>query len=708
MRPSPDIVSPRRFAAAERLTAGFIGIAAGFVLVAVVLSFVSFIYTGPLLELLPLVTPLTLAATALMNLLGARLSSLPGSLTIPQDAPTAILATTLAAAMAVLEPSAQLGTALAMVVVSSLVTAVVMLVMGWRRAGGLLRFVPVPVMGGFLGGTGWLLVAGAFDMARGTQEWTAATVANVVATFLIGGMIVVAIRRGAGPVIFPIFVAGAVAVFYLTVAVTPLTLSQARLEGLLPAVGGSFVVPELSLGAISWDVVASALPKLMTIPLVATMALLMNVGGLELLARRDARLDRELITAGWGNVVGSTLAAPAGYPTLGVSSVGYRVGIQSRSVTLVAAGVLAVAAVVGPQLVSGFPVAVAAGMIAMVGIGFLTDWLVDARHRIPRPEYVLMVAIIVAVALFGFLAGVAFGMAAAVILFAVKYSRIDPIRNIFTGRERFSSLDRTDGERRFLDTHGGATWAFELQGFLFFGTAHKAVGVIEGAMKERDLGMVIVDMRRVEGFDSTAVYAFRRLAQTAADHSVEVVYSQCPEALEKSLRGEDEGGHVRFLPELDVALEWSENRLLESFDGQTDISRTIDVTMWSRLEPRMDRITLGTDEVLADIGQDGDCVFFVTEGRVAVELPGPGGRWQRVRSVGPGSMLGELALYTGDGRSARLRAEADTVVYRLSPAAIRQLEEDDPACAVGFHKAVARVIADRLKLANDSVQALIR
>src|SRR5690606_4235290 len=129
-------------------------------------------------------------------------------------------------------------------------------------------------------------------------------------------------------------------------------------------------------------------------------------------------------------------------------------------------------------------------------------------------------------------------------------------------------------------------------------------------MKEHDLCMVIVDMRRVEGFDSTAVYAFRRLAQTAADHSVEVVYSQCPEALEKSLRGEDEGGHVRFLPELDVALEWSENRLLERFDGQTDISRTIDVTMWSRLEPRMDRITLGTDEVLADIGQDGDCVFF--------------------------------------------------------------------------------------------------
>src|SRR5690606_15790059 len=206
----------------------------GFVLVAVILSFVSFIYTGPLLELLPLVTPLTLAATALMNLLGARLSSLPGSLTIPQDAPTAILATTLAAAMAVLEPSAQLGTALAMVVVSSLVTAVAMLAMGWPRAGGLRRFVPVPGMGGFLGGTGWLLVAGAFGMARGTQEWTAATVANVVATLLIGGMIVVAIRRGAGPVIFPIFVAGAVAVFYLTVAVTPLTLSQARLEGLLP------------------------------------------------------------------------------------------------------------------------------------------------------------------------------------------------------------------------------------------------------------------------------------------------------------------------------------------------------------------------------------------------------------------------------------------------------------------------------------------
>ena len=113
-------------------------------------------------------------------------------------------------------------------------------------------------------------------------------------------------------------------------------------------------------------------------------------------------------------------------------------------------------------------------------------------------------------------------------------------------------------------------------------------------------------------------------------------------------------------------------------------------------------------EVLADMGDDADCLFLVGEGRVAVELPTETDRWRRVGSMGRGSMLGELALYSDGGRSARLSAEGPAVVYRLTPEAVSDLEANDPACAVAFHRSVASVIAERLKVANDSVQALIR
>src|SRR5690606_22286764 len=109
-----------------------------------------------------------------------------------------------------------------------------------------------------------------------------------------------------------------------------------------------------------------------------------------------------------------------------------------------------------------------------------------------------------------------------------------------TGRERTSSIDRSAAERHFLATHGHEILVAEVQGFLFFGTAHKAVRIVEERIKGEPLRFVIADMRRVEGIDSTAAYAFRRLAQIAMDHSVALVYSDNADALAGEHVGEEE------------------------------------------------------------------------------------------------------------------------------------------------------------------------
>ena len=40
-------------------------------------------------------------------------------------------------------------------------TGIFLLVLGLARAGAAIRFVPYPVIGGFLGATGWLMISGA-------------------------------------------------------------------------------------------------------------------------------------------------------------------------------------------------------------------------------------------------------------------------------------------------------------------------------------------------------------------------------------------------------------------------------------------------------------------------------------------------------------------------------------------------------------------
>ena len=57
--------------------------------------------------------------------------------------------------------------ALAAIMVAMVLCGVVFLWLGSRRRGDLIRFVPYPVVGGFLAGTGWLLFKGGVYVASG-------------------------------------------------------------------------------------------------------------------------------------------------------------------------------------------------------------------------------------------------------------------------------------------------------------------------------------------------------------------------------------------------------------------------------------------------------------------------------------------------------------------------------------------------------------
>ncbi len=694
----------------NRLAVSVVGLVVGLISAVLLLSFASLVYAGDLAPFLPLGSALILLGVALMNLVAARSSSMPGTVMVSQDTTTALVAATLAGVTASVVATQRLGTALAVLIVGSVLTGVVMLVLGWRKAGNLVRYVPVPVMGGFLAGTGWLLLVGATELTTNGFDWSPVAVANLVAALGIGLALTLAMRAGRNAVaILPAVVFGTVIGFYLLLLIFDVSIERARELGLLPVLPEALTWSTVSSVSVDWGAVASALPQLMVIPVVASLGMLLNVGGLELLVKRDANLDRELRTAGWSNLAGALTAAPAAYPTLSLSALGFRLGLHSRAVPLIAAGVCALAAVTGPRLVSFVPTALVGGALLMVGFGFLSDWLVSTRKRMPLAEYLLIWAIVFVIAVFGFVPGVLFGMAAAIVLFTVKYSRLDPIRHMFVGWERTSTIDRSPAEQEILTRAGAKLLVAELQGFLFFGTAHKAVAAVERQIEGGDLSLLVLDFQRVDGFDATAVSSFNRLRQIVAEAGAELVVSGTDPALATAFAEMESGCAVTFVPDIDRALEWCEERIL--VDAGKVPSVQVDVMadrVWQKLIAHMERIELDEGSVLVDQGDDSNSIYLVELGRVAIERRVDDARWQRVRSVGPGNLIGEIAFYLGAGRTARLRAERPTVVLRLSPQGIARLEEADPSTAIAFHRAVAQTMALRLTSTNEFVSALLR
>jgi SulP family sulfate permease len=136
------------------------------------LSYAVLIFSGPLAPLLPYGLAATFISAAVAAVVIGLGSSFPFAVAGPDSstaAVTAILAAALADHMIAADPSAQLlGPLLITLSAATFVTGLVLCGFGVSRFGRAIRYVPYPVIGGFLGATACLIVAGAIQVITGT------------------------------------------------------------------------------------------------------------------------------------------------------------------------------------------------------------------------------------------------------------------------------------------------------------------------------------------------------------------------------------------------------------------------------------------------------------------------------------------------------------------------------------------------------------
>ena len=422
------------------LTAGLI---ATIVTISMEISLAALIFSGDLGEFLAGGIGLMLFGAFAMGIAVALTTSLPGMVGVPQDTPAAILGLIgagIAAGMKGADPDAVYATVLAAISLTSVLAAVFFLLLGWFKASGFVRYIPYPVVGGFLAGTGWLLVLG----AMGVMANTSLTIANLPKLFetdtlisWVPGVIFavtlsLVLRRFSHFLITPGALILATALFYLYLLVAGIPVADASARGWLlgPFPSGGLYQPltPASLALVNWGVIFQNLDKIATILVLSIISLLLNASALEVVVKQDIDLNRELKTAGWANLVGGLGGSPVGYQTLGMSSLAHRLGAKSRLVNLISALLCGAALFFGASLISYFPKPVLGGMLLFLGLSFLSDWLVDSYRSLPLLDYLLVWVILIVIATVGFLEGIALGVFIAAILFVISYSRIDAIK----------------------------------------------------------------------------------------------------------------------------------------------------------------------------------------------------------------------------------------------------------------------------------------
>ena len=379
---------------------------------------------------------------------------------------------------------------------STAATGAVLLALGVTRAGRAIRFVPFPVIGGFLGATGWLIVMGATQVTTGVSV-TASTVAALLDSLtgeklLAGVLLAIALflgqRRLRSPFALPgLLLAGLIGA-HLALLALGVSLDQAQADGWMftPQSQVALSSPWHSdeLVQFPWRALPSLSGELLSVMFVAAVTMLLNTSAVELAIHREANLDLELNSHGIANLL---IAAVGGY--IGVTSVSRTVvnvlaGATSRLSAITVAVVSAAGVVVNPSFLGYVPKCVLGGLLFYLGGNLLYRWLVDSARRLPLLEYLSLLAIALIIVVWGFVAGLLIGVVIGCATFALSASRIPAIKFSFDGSEYHSSLDRAHEELRALVDHGHELQGISLQGYLFFGSAsrlHEHVKVLLAA-----------------------------------------------------------------------------------------------------------------------------------------------------------------------------------------------------------------------------------
>jgi SulP family sulfate permease len=324
----------------------------------------------------------------------------------------------------------------------------------------------------------------------------------------------------------------------------------------------------------------------------------------------------------------------------------------------------------------------------------------------------------------GLIAASAAGIGLAILLFVREQTGGTIVRRKTYGNQTFSKQVRLPEEMALLEKHGGRTAIFELQGSLFFGTAEHLYDALEADVRSRRY--VILDMRRVQSMDVTAAHVLEQIEDILKERGAYLLYSQLPKSVPtvqdvRRTYGQADSplpeSPVLAFAELDDALEWVENRILDEqrLDraaekplelAEIELFRGRKAETLAALAACMDTRSFRRGEAVFRSGDSGDELFLIRRGAVRIMLPIDERRSHHLATFGRGDFFGEMSFLDRAPRSAVAVANVDSELFALSRARFDALAEEHRKLALNLLEGLARTLAIRLRYANAELRGL--
>jgi len=397
-----------------------------------------------------------------------------------------------------------LGGSLEMAMAVVLVGGLIQILFGLFKTGVLVRYIPYPVISGFMSGIGAIIIILQIAPFLGADPYSSPLRALAGLGNSLAGLNLQAVGLGA--------------ITLGIVFLTPMRISRFLPSPLLALVVGTLLAVLLGMNVPVIGEIPTALPELhipqfsladwsLIFTLGLTLALLGSIDSLltslvaDSITQTRHKPNRELVGQGIGNVMCSFVG---GLPGAG-ATMRTVVNVNSGGTTRVSGVVHAVfllALLMGlAPLAAQIPLAVLAGILIKVGIDILDYRLLRLVRQAPKLETTIMSVVFLLTVLVDLVVAVGVGVVLAMGLLTWRVAQESRI-----------ALSDGNGATRDLPNVRRGVRVVQVKGALFFGTTNQMLDRIEKVDAVMDTKVIVFDCRKAAFMDLTAIFTLDDLA----------------------------------------------------------------------------------------------------------------------------------------------------------------------------------------------------
>lgn len=607
--------------------------------------------------------------------------------------------------------------------------------------GQLIKYMPYPVVSGYLSGVGLIIIASQIPKFLGANKdallwqslgapefWRWESIAVGSATIAV--MFFAPRFTGAIPAAIIALLAGILAYFGLGLINPSLFILEGNPFVVGTLGGGGSIASAMTdrwhaMGNLGFYQIMNLIVPALTLAVLLSIDTLKTCLVLDALTRTRHDSNRELVGQGVGNVASALIGGIPGAGTMGATLVNLSSGAVTKFSGIIEGVLALIAFLLLAEYIAWVPVAALAAILIVIGVRMIDRHSVQfLKQRATILDFFVIIVVITTAISVSLIAASGIGIVLAILLFLREQIGGAVVRRKVRCDEAFSKRIRTHDEMEILIAHGDRGIVVELQGSLFFGTTNQLYLALEGELKIRDY--IILDMRRVQSVDVTAARMLDQIKDMLAERNGYLIFSKLPQNLPSGRdmqRYFDQVGLVRpestirVFGELDEALEWVEDRILEDSICEVDhkeILNLSEIELFKGRKPEtlasfehgMEKRSYKAGENIFQRGDSGDELYLIRKGAVRIVLPLSDKQRHHLGTFGRGAFFGEMSFLDGDVRSADAVAFSDTELYVLSRKVFNTMAEEHKKLSFNLMEGIASVLASRLRYTNAELRVL--